>query len=164
MPAEPAEVWFFTTNLMPSTGPARHREAHRTRPEKSDQTPADLRCARSASGAMSPSDASPGSGSSAASPRGMPNAPSTLPPHSPSRPSSSGSEERAGQSLVDSPVAVAVPSTVAALAVGALPGAPSVGRLPAGWLWTERDFRFRPRLIITALRRRRRSKHDRGSS
>jgi hypothetical protein len=66
--------------------------------------------------------------------------------------------------LVGSPVAAVAPFTVSTLTVGALSGALSVGLLLAGWLWTERDFRFRPRLVITALRRRRSGKQDCGSS
>ena len=44
-----------------------------------------------------------------------------------------------------------------------LPGGLSVELLLAGWLRTERDVRFRPRLVVKALLCRRRGKHSRGS-
>ncbi len=49
--------------------------------------------------------------------------------------------------LVGPPVSAVAPSTVSALTVSALPGALSVGLLLPGRSRTERDFRFRQRLV-----------------
>lgn len=50
--------------------------------------------------------------------------------------------------LMKSPVAAAAPSTGLVPMVGAL----AAGLVLRGWSWTERDLRFRPMLVIGALR------------